>query len=58
VLATPRRRIAEVSDALGFPHQRHFATVFRTSVAMTPRAYQRQRSGKKKARFRKYRTNW
>jgi AraC family transcriptional regulator len=46
LLAGPRRRIAEVSYALGLPHQSHFATVFRTPVGMTARACQRQRSGK------------
>ena len=46
LLADPRRRIAEVSDALGFPHQSHFATTFRALVGMTPREYQRQRGGK------------
>jgi AraC-like DNA-binding protein len=33
-----RRQIAAVSDALGFPHQSHFATTFRPLVGMTPRA--------------------
>jgi AraC family transcriptional regulator len=37
LLAGLWRRIAEVSYELGFPHQRHFATVFRTPVGMTPR---------------------
>jgi AraC family transcriptional regulator len=45
LLADPRRRIADVSQDLGFPHQRHFATVFRTLVGMTPREYQRRRGG-------------
>ena len=45
LLADPRRRIAEVSYELGFPHQRHFATTFRTLVGMTPREYQRRRGG-------------
>jgi len=40
------RQIATVSDALGFPHQNHFTTVFRTLVGTAPRAYQRQRRGK------------
>jgi AraC family transcriptional regulator len=44
-LADPRHRIAEVSDALGFPHQSHFATTFRALVGMTPREYRRQRGG-------------
>jgi AraC family transcriptional regulator len=58
LLADPRRKIAEVSDALGFPHQSHFTATFHTVVGMTPRAYQRQRGGQKKvARFRQYRTN-
>ena len=38
-LTNPRRRIAQVRDAPGFPHQRHFATVFRTLVGMTLREY-------------------
>jgi AraC family transcriptional regulator len=45
LLADPRRGIAEVSDALGFPHQSHFTTTFHTLVGMTPGEYQRQRSG-------------
>jgi AraC-like DNA-binding protein len=32
-----------VSDALGFPHQSHFATTFRALVGLPPRAHQRQR---------------
>jgi AraC family transcriptional regulator len=46
LLAQPWHRIAEVSYELGFPHQSHFTTVFRKLVGTTPRAYQRQRSGK------------
>ncbi len=42
LLADGRRRVAEVSYELGFPHQSHFTTVFRKLVGMTPRAYQRQ----------------
>jgi len=45
ILTNPRRRLTEVSNALGFPHQSHFATTFRTLVGMMPRAYQRQRGG-------------
>jgi AraC-like DNA-binding protein len=45
ILANPQHQIAEVSDALGFPHQSHFATTFRALVGVTPRAYQRQRGG-------------
>jgi len=45
LLASPRRRIADVSQELGFPHQSHFATTFRALVGMTPREYQRQRGG-------------
>jgi AraC-like DNA-binding protein len=40
-----RRRIAAVSDALGFPHQNHFATTFRALVGLPARAYRRQRGG-------------
>jgi AraC family transcriptional regulator len=43
LLSDPRHKIAEVSDALGFPHQSHFTATFRALVGMTPRAYQRQR---------------
>jgi AraC family transcriptional regulator len=39
LLAGPRRRIAEVSYALGFPHQSHFTTTFRALVGMTRREY-------------------
>jgi AraC family transcriptional regulator len=46
LLAGPRRRIAEVSQELGFANQSHFATSFRVLVGMTPREYQRQRLGK------------
>jgi AraC family transcriptional regulator len=46
LLADPRRQIAEVSHALGFPHQGHFTTTFHTLMGLTPRAYQRQRGGK------------
>ena len=46
VLANLWRRIADVSQEVGFAAQRHFATVFHTPVGMTPRAYQRQRGGK------------
>jgi AraC-like DNA-binding protein len=46
LLAQHRHRVAEVSYELGFPHQSHFTTVFRKLVGVTPRAYQRQRSGK------------
>ena len=45
ILADPWRRIADVSQEVGFAAQRHFATTFRTLVGMTPRAYQRQRGG-------------
>ena len=45
LLADPRRKIAEVSDALGFPHQSHFTATFHTLVGMTPGAYRRQRGG-------------
>jgi AraC-like DNA-binding protein len=45
LLADPSRRVAEVSYELGFPHQSHFTTVFGKLVGMTPRAYQRQRTG-------------
>jgi AraC family transcriptional regulator len=45
LLADPRRKIAEVSDALGFPHQSHFTATFHTVVGMTPGAYRRQRGG-------------
>jgi hypothetical protein len=51
LLADPRRRIAAVSDALGFPHQSHFATTFRALVGTTPRAYQRQRGGEKNSKI-------
>ena len=33
------RRIADVSQEVGFAAQRHFATVFRTLVGMTLREY-------------------
>jgi AraC-like DNA-binding protein len=46
VLANLWRRIADVSQEVGFAAQSHFATIFRTLVGMTPRAYQRQRGGK------------
>jgi AraC family transcriptional regulator len=46
LLSDSRRTIAEVSDALGFPHQSHFATTFHTLVGMTPGEYRRQRSGR------------
>ena len=46
LLSDSRRKIAEVSDALGFPHQSHFTTTFHTLVGMTPGAYRRQRSGR------------
>jgi AraC family transcriptional regulator len=46
LLAGPRRRIAEVSQELGFANQSHFATTFRVLVGMAPREYQRQRRGK------------
>jgi AraC family transcriptional regulator len=43
LLAGPRCRIAEVSDALGFPHQSHFTTTFHRWVGTTPRQYRQQR---------------
>jgi AraC-like DNA-binding protein len=46
LLSGSRRKIAEVSDALGFPHQSHFTTTFHTLVGMTPGEYRRQRSGR------------
>ena len=39
ILANPWRRIADVSQEVGFAAQRHFATVFRTLVGMTLREY-------------------
>jgi AraC-like DNA-binding protein len=45
-LSDSRRKIAEVSDALGFPHQSHFTTTFHTLVGMTLGEYRRQRSGR------------
>ena len=45
LLTGPRRRIAEVSQELGFANQSHFATTFRALVGMTPREYQGQRGG-------------
>ena len=36
ILTNPRRRIADVSQEVGFAAQRHFATTFRTLVGMTP----------------------
>jgi AraC family transcriptional regulator len=45
LLADPRRRIADVSQELGFAAQSHFTTVFRTLVGTTPHAYQKQRGG-------------
>jgi hypothetical protein len=49
LLSDPRRKIAEVSDALGFPHQSHFTATFHTLVGMTPGAYRSQRGGDKKS---------
>ena len=46
LLAGHQRRSAAVSEALGFPHESHFTTIFRALVGMTPREYQRQRGGK------------
>jgi AraC family transcriptional regulator len=43
LLAGPRCRTAEVSDALGFPHQSHFTTTFHRWVGTTPRQYRQQR---------------
>jgi AraC family transcriptional regulator len=57
LLANPQRRIAEVSQELGFAAQSHFTTVFRKLVGTTPRAYQRQRGGNNLARFHQYRMN-
>jgi hypothetical protein len=45
LLSDPQRKIAEVSDALGFPHQSHFTATFHTVVGITPGAYRRQRGG-------------
>jgi AraC-like DNA-binding protein len=45
LLSDPRRKIAAVSDALGFPHQSHFTATFHTVVGITPGAYRRQRGG-------------
>jgi AraC family transcriptional regulator len=45
LLADRRRKIAEVSDALGFPHQSHFTATFHTVMGITPGAYRRQRGG-------------
>jgi AraC family transcriptional regulator len=45
LLADPRRKIAEVSDALGFPHQSHFTATFHTLVGITPGEYRRQCGG-------------
>jgi AraC family transcriptional regulator len=45
LLADPRRRIADVSQGLGFAAQSHFTAVFRKLVGTTPRAYRRQRGG-------------
>jgi hypothetical protein len=46
LLSDSRRKIVEVSDALGFPHQSHFTTTFHTLVGMTPGEYRRQHSGR------------
>jgi len=43
LLAGPRCRIAEVSDALGFQHQSHFTTTFHRWVGTTPRQYRQER---------------
>jgi AraC family transcriptional regulator len=45
LLSDPRRKIAEVSGTLGFPHQSHFTATFHTVVGMTPGAYRKQRGG-------------
>jgi AraC family transcriptional regulator len=57
LLADPRRRIAEVSQELGFATQSHLTTVFRKLAGTTPRAYQRRRGGDNMARFHQYRMN-
>jgi AraC family transcriptional regulator len=49
LLADPRRRIADVSQEVGFAAQSHFTTVCRTLVGTTPRTYQRQRGGEYKS---------
>jgi len=36
LLSDPWCKIADVSDALGIPHQSHFTATFRTVVGMTP----------------------
>lgn len=38
-LASTRRGIASIADGLGFSSAQHFATLFRRSVGMTPRAW-------------------
>ena len=43
LLADPRRPLAEVACALGFPSQAHFTTVFRRLVGITPGAYRNGR---------------
>jgi AraC-like DNA-binding protein len=43
LLAGPRRPLAEVAYALGFPNQPHFTTVFRRLVGITPGAYRNGR---------------